>query len=66
METGTVTRKFDGINVNFKNGKLNCEYAGGLNATHKITINPLSNQRLIASKGDDDSVNENSILRSSN
>ena len=66
LETGTVTRKFDGINVNFKNGKLNCEYAGGLNATHKITINPLSNQRLIASKGDDDSVNENSILRSSN
>ncbi len=66
LETGTVTRKFDGINVNFKNGKLNCEYAGGLNATHKITINPLSNQRLKASEGDDDSVNENSIFRSSN
>jgi len=65
LETGTVTRKFDGINVNFTNGKLKCEYAGGLNATHKITINPLSNQRLKASQGDDDSVNENSIFRTS-
>ena len=67
LETGTVTRKFDGIKVNIINGKVNCEYEVGLNASNKMTGNPLFNQRLKASKGDDDSVNESSsILRSTN
>ena len=62
-----MTRKFDGIKVNIINGKVNCEYEVGLNASNKMTGNPLFNQRLKASKGDDDSVNESSsILRSTN
>ena len=56
LETGTVTRKFDGIKVNLDHGKIKCIYAGGLNAHHKLTGNPLQNQRLKESKGDDDSV----------
>ena len=56
LETGTVTRKFDGIKVNLDHGKIKCIYAGGLNAHHKMTGNPLQNQKLKESKGDDDSV----------
>ena len=56
LETGTVTRKFDGIKVNLDHGKIKCIYAGGLNAHHKLTGNPLQNQRLKESKGDDDSI----------
>ena len=56
LETGTVTRRFDGIKVNVEHGKIKCIYAGGLNAQHKMTGNPLQNQRLKESKGDDDSV----------
>ena len=65
LQTGTVTRKFDGIKVNVKNGKLNCEYEGGLNGFQTITGNPFSNQKLKESKGDDDTVNESSLLKES-
>ena len=51
-----MTRKFDGIKVNLDHGKIKCIYAGGLNAHHKMTGNPLQNQKLKESKGDDDSV----------
>ena len=61
LKTGTVTRKFDGIKVDIKDGKLMYEYEGGLNGIRQTTGNPLINQRLKMSKGDDDSVNESGI-----
>ena len=61
LETGTVTRKFDGIKVDIKDGKLMYEFEGGLNGIRQTTGNPLINQRLQMSKGDDDSINESGI-----
>ena len=61
LQTGSVTRKFDGIKIDIKDGKLMYEYEGGLNGIRQTTGNPLINQRLKMSKGDDDSVNESGI-----
>ena len=58
LQTGSVTRKFDGIKIDIKDGKLMYEFEGGLNGMRQTTGNPLINQRLKMSKGDDDSVNE--------
>ena len=44
LETGTATRKFDGIKLNFENGCLKCEIAGGLGAEHKVGFTPLQQQ----------------------
>ena len=37
------------------------EFEGGLNGIRQTTGNPLINQRLQMSKGDDDSINESGI-----
>ena len=62
LETGTVTRRFDGIKVNYEKGKVKLEYEVGLSANHQITGSPLLNQRLTESKGDEDSVQSNLVL----
>ena len=62
LETGTVTRRFDGIKVNYEKGKVKLEYEVGLSANHQVTGSPLLNQRLTESKGDDDSVQSNLVM----
>ena len=57
-----MTRRFDGIKVNYDKGKIKLEYEVGLGANHQITGSPLLNQRLTESKGDDDSVQINLVL----
>ena len=54
LETGTASRRFDGIKVNFNNGIINYEYASGLSAKQKLENNPLQNQKIKELNGDDD------------
>ena len=54
LETGTASRRFDGIKVNFNNGIINYEYASGLSAKQKLINNPLQNQKIKKLNGDDD------------
>ncbi len=54
LETGTASRRFDGIKVNFNNGIINYEYASGLSAKQKLVNTPLQNQKIKELNGDDD------------
>ena len=56
LESGTVTRRFNGIKINYNHGKVVCEYDSGLNSNDFINVKKLQNLRLMESKGDDDSV----------
>ena len=56
LETGTASRRFDGIKVNVNNGIINYEYASGLSANQKIINTPLQNQKIKELLGDDDEV----------
>ncbi len=56
LQTGSVTRKFDGIKIDIKDGELMYKFEVGLNSMRQTTGNPLINQRLKMSKGDDDYV----------
>ena len=56
LETGTASRRFDGIKVNVNNGIVNYEYASGLSANQKIINTPLQNQKIKELLGDDDEV----------
>lgn len=57
LETGTVTRRFDGIKVKYDNKKVECEYAGGLSAHNVINTNPLQ-KKMQKADGDDGLIDE--------
>ena len=56
LETGTATRRFDGIKVQFDKNKVKCLYASGLNAENKFELIPLQNKHINQIKGDNDSM----------
>ena len=58
LETGTATRKFDGISVKVENNKIRCSYSGGLNAQNTIQSIPIHHQ-LETNNGDDSLISEN-------
>ena len=63
LETGTATRRFDGIKVQFeKNNKVRCLYATGLSAENKIAFTPIQKKHITQIKGD----NNDSVLNESN
>ena len=62
LETGTATRRFDGIKVQFeKDNKVRCLYATGLSAVNKIDLTPIQ-KHMSQIKGD----NNDSVLNESN
>ena len=54
LETGTASRRFDGIKVDMENGKVKCDFDSGLSANKVQEINPLYNAKLNPVNGDDD------------
>lgn len=56
LETGTATRRFDGIKVQFDKNKVKCLYASGLNAENKFELIPLQDKHINQIKGDNDSM----------
>ena len=54
LETGTASRRFDGIKVDTKNGEVKCDFDSGLSANKVQQINPLHNAKLNPVNGDDD------------
>ena len=57
LETGTASRRFDGIKVDTKNGEVKCDFDSGLSANKVQKINPLHNAKLNPVNGDDDDDN---------
>ncbi len=57
LQTGTASRRFDGVKVKYNNGSLTCEYATGLNANQFFDQTPLSNQKIKESLGDEEPPN---------
>ena len=62
METGTATRRFDGIKVQYENNQIKCNYAGGLNAENKFELIPLQNEHITQIGGDIDSLLNESVF----
>lgn len=56
METGTATRRFDGIKIQYENNQIKCKYAGGLNAENKFELIPIQNGHITQIGGDLDSI----------
>ena len=52
LNTGTATRRFDGIGYIIKNKKVKCLFKGGLNANKSLEITPIDN-KIKYVKGDD-------------
>ena len=57
LQTGTASRRFDGVKVKYNKGSVTCEYATGLNANQYFDQTPLSNQKLKESLGDEEPPN---------
>ena len=57
IETGTATRKFDGISVKLENNKIRYLYSGGLNAQNCIKAIPI-HQQIESNNGDNSIVVE--------
>ena len=62
LESGSATRRFDGIKVDYENGKLNYRYIIGLGARNKVEPVPLQLRHIHQLTGDQDSFNDPSIL----
>ena len=62
METGTATRRFDGIKVQYENNQIKCNYASGLNAENKFELIPLQNKHITQIGGDIDSLLNESVF----
>ena len=62
LESGSATRRFDGISVDYENGKLNYRYIIGLGAKNKVEPVPLQLRHIRQLTGDQDSFNDPSIL----
>jgi len=62
LESGSATRRFDGIKVDYENGKLNYRYIIGLGAKNKVEPVPLQLKHIHQLTGDQDSFNDPSIL----
>ena len=62
LESGSATRRFDGIKVDYENGKLNYRYIIGLGARNKVEPVPLQLRHINQLTGDQDSFNDPSIL----
>ena len=57
LETGTATRKFDGIAIKVENNKVRYSYSGGLNANNSIPNIPI-HQQIMSNNGDESLIIE--------
>ena len=57
LETGTATRKFDGIAIKVENNKVRYSYSGGLNANNTIPNIPI-HQQIMSNNGDESLIIE--------